>query len=165
MGWIFSETKSNCNDIEDTLNSYGYKTQAIHGDKDQSARNRAVAGFNNGSFNVLVATSVAARGMDFENIGLVINYDCPVTIDDYVHKIGRTGRKGKLGKAITFVDQKADASVLRGIVEILKSSEQIVPDEIFTYIGYENKHVQKRGGSRGGNREDNFRGGNRGGYH
>jgi ATP-dependent RNA helicase DDX3X len=158
---IFSETKSNCNDIEDTLNSYGYKTQAIHGDKDQSARNRAVAGFNNGSFNVLVATSVAARGMDFENIGLVINYDCPVTIDDYVHKIGRTGRKGKLGKAITFVDQKADASVLRGIVDILKSSEQIVPDEIFTYIGYENKHVQNRGGNKGGNRGDNFRGGNR----
>ena len=141
--------------------SYGFKARAIHGDKDQGARNRAVRGFNGGEFNVLVATSVAARGMDFENIGLVINYDCPVSIDDYVHKIGRTGRKGKLGKAVTFVDQRAVASVLRGIVEILKSSDQIVPDEIYTYIAYENKHVQ--GGKRGGNREDNFRGGNRGG--
>ena len=158
---IFSETKSNCNDIEDLLMSYGFKARAIHGDKDQAARNRAVRGFNGGEFNVLVATSVAARGMDFENIGLVINYDCPVSIDDYVHKIGRTGRKGKLGKAVTFVDQRAVASVLRGIVEILKSSDQIVPDEIYTYIAYENKHVQ--GGKRGGNREDNFRGGNRGG--
>jgi superfamily II DNA/RNA helicase len=164
---IFSETKSQCDYIEDTLNSYGYRARAIHGDKDQSVRTSCVKGFNKGDFKVLVATSVAARGMDFDNIGLVINYDCPNTIDDYVHKIGRTGRKGKLGKAITFVDQKSDAFVLKGIVEILKSTDQIIPDEIHDYINLGYKSTQKGGGQKrnndfSGNRDGN-RGGNKGG--
>jgi ATP-dependent RNA helicase RhlE len=100
---IFCETKSFVQRLCDDLNDNGVKADAIHGDKSQPQRQRALRKFKENNVQVLVATDVAARGLDIPNVSHVINYDTPRAYDDYVHRIGRTGRAGKLGKAITFV--------------------------------------------------------------
>ena len=100
---IFCETKSFVQRLSDDLNDHGVKTEAIHGDKSQPQRQKALRRFKDNAVQVLVATDVAARGLDIPNVSHVINYDTPRAYEDYVHRIGRTGRAGKLGKAITFV--------------------------------------------------------------
>ena len=86
-----------------TLTEKGFRADSIHGDKNQSARQRALGKFKKDEIQILVATDVAARGLDIPDVTHVINYDIPATYDDYVHRIGRTGRGGKKGKALTFV--------------------------------------------------------------
>lgn len=81
----------------------GISSRAIHGDKNQGQRNRAIRQFKNNEANVLVATDVAARGLNIPNVSHVINYDTPQSYDDYIHRIGRTGSSGKSGSALTFV--------------------------------------------------------------
>lgn len=100
---IFCETKSFVQRLSDDLNDAGVKTDAIHGDKTQPQRQRALRKFKENQVQVLVATDVAARGLDIPNVSHVINYDTPRVYEDYVHRIGRTGRAGKMGNAITFV--------------------------------------------------------------
>jgi superfamily II DNA/RNA helicase len=100
---VFGETKFGVQRLSDALNGEGLSTAAIHGNKSQSQRERALRSFKNGEVNVLIATDVAARGLDVPNVTHVINFDQPQTYDDYVHRIGRTGRAGKAGKALTFV--------------------------------------------------------------
>lgn len=100
---IFGETKYGVQRLSDSLNKNGLSSEAIHGNKSQSQRDRALKNFKNHSVNVLVATDVAARGLDIPNVSHVINYDIPKTYDDYVHRIGRTGRAGKAGTALTFI--------------------------------------------------------------
>ncbi|HEY0965680.1 MAG TPA: C-terminal helicase domain-containing protein, partial [Candidatus Saccharimonadales bacterium] len=89
--------------LSDKLEKHGISSQAIHGNKSQGQRTRALRAFANDEATVLVATDVAARGLDIPNVSHVINYDTPQTYDDYVHRIGRTGRGGKSGKALTFI--------------------------------------------------------------
>ncbi len=100
---IFGRTKRNVDSVVKQLLSRGFNADALHGDKTQSARTRALKRFMRDEVNILVATDVAARGLDIPNITHVINYDIPETYDDYVHRIGRTGRGDKSGKAYTFV--------------------------------------------------------------
>lgn len=100
---IFGETKHGVQRLSDSLSGAGVASQAIHGNKSQSQRTRALQDFKNSKARVLVATDVAARGLDIPNVSHVINYDVPQTYDDYVHRIGRTGRAGKTGTAWTFV--------------------------------------------------------------
>ncbi len=100
---IFVETKREVDRITKELNSYKYKVGLIHGDRRQRERERTLKDFKDGVTNVLVATDVAARGIDVKDVSQVINFTVPQTHDDYVHRIGRTGRAGKLGKAFTFV--------------------------------------------------------------
>ncbi len=100
---IFCETKSFVQQLCDNLNELGVKAEAIHGDKSQPHRQRALRKFKDNVVQVLVATDVAARGLDIPNVSHVINYDTPRAYEDYVHRIGRTGRAGKLGKAYTFI--------------------------------------------------------------
>lgn len=102
---IFGETKFGVQRLSDALNSQGLSTIAIHGNKNQSQRDRALRSFKQGEFRALVATDVAARGLDVPDVTHVINFDQPKTYDDYVHRIGRTGRAGKSGKAFTFVSR------------------------------------------------------------
>ena len=102
---IFSETKRDVEKLAKNLISEGFKAESIHGDKRQSQRQRALTMFRNNDINILVATDVAARGLDIKDISLVVNYTVPQTYDDYVHRIGRTGRGDSLGKALTFVDK------------------------------------------------------------
>lgn len=107
---VFCETKHFSNKLTKILNDKGTKADAIHGNKSQSQRQRALKKFKDGHVDVLVATDVAARGIDVDNVSHVINFDQPHTYDDYTHRIGRTGRGDKTGNAITFVEGKAPAS-------------------------------------------------------
>jgi ATP-dependent RNA helicase RhlE len=100
---IFGRTKHGVEKLTEILNTRGFKAESIHGNKNQSARQRALKTFKEGKSQVLVATDVAARGLDISGVSHVINFDIPATYEDYVHRIGRTGRAGKKGKAYTFV--------------------------------------------------------------
>jgi len=101
---LFDETKHKVNRLCGKLNKVGIKADQIQGNKSQNARQRALNSFKKGQIQVLVATDVAARGIDVEDVSHVINYERPVTFESYIHRIGRTGRAGNLGKAFTFVD-------------------------------------------------------------
>jgi superfamily II DNA/RNA helicase len=100
---VFGRTKYGVEKLSKALIQRGYKAESIHGDKNQSRRRRAIDSFKLGQVRILVATDVAARGLDIDNVSHVINYDIPATYDDYVHRIGRTGRGKKKGEALTFI--------------------------------------------------------------
>ncbi len=102
-GIIFCGTKMMCDELADHLKARGYSSDKLHGDISQQMRERVVAKFRKRGFEFLVATDVAARGLDVDDIEVVFNYDLPQDAEDYVHRIGRTGRAGKTGRAITFV--------------------------------------------------------------
>jgi superfamily II DNA/RNA helicase len=102
---VFSRTKHGADKISRSLYKMGHKVDAIHGDKSQSKREQVLRKFKTDNINVLVATDVAARGIDVKDISHVINYDEPETYQDYIHRIGRTGRGGKTGVALTFVQR------------------------------------------------------------
>ncbi len=101
---IFTETKRDVEKLSISLFKDGYKSVSIHGDKKQSQRQRSLLSFRNDQCKILIATDVAARGLDINNISHVINYTVPRTYDDYIHRIGRTGRALKFGQALTFID-------------------------------------------------------------
>ena len=101
---IFGRTKHGVEKLSKALIAKGFKAESIHGDKNHSQRQRALKGFKENQVQILVATDVAARGLDIPDVSHVINFDIPATYDDYVHRIGRTGRANKKGKALTFVD-------------------------------------------------------------
>lgn len=100
---VFGRTKHGVEKLSQTLNKAGLKTESIHGNKSHGQRQRALRNFKEGKVTALIATDVAARGLDISGVSHVINYDLPETYDDYVHRIGRTGRGEKKGKALTFV--------------------------------------------------------------
>ncbi len=116
---IFCRTKKNVNDLSNALNSRGYAVGHIHGDLDQHQRSRVMKSFRDGHLDLLVATDVAARGIDVQNISHVINYDCPQDPESYVHRIGRTGRAGRKGVAITLI-QPMEIPLLRTIQRLVK---------------------------------------------
>jgi ATP-dependent RNA helicase RhlE len=103
---LFDETKRGVNKLAQQLIKAGIPADQIHGNKSQNARQSALKAFKDGRVNVLVATDVAARGIDVDNIALVINYQVPNSLDTYIHRIGRSGRAGKTGRAITFVSKQ-----------------------------------------------------------
>jgi ATP-dependent RNA helicase DeaD len=105
LALVFCSTKKMVDQLAHKLRAYGYSADAIHGDLTQAARDKVMQKFRSGKLRVLIATDVAARGLDIEGITHVINYDIPENPEDYVHRIGRTARAGKEGKAITFVSQ------------------------------------------------------------
>ncbi|MEE8206568.1 MAG: DEAD/DEAH box helicase, partial [Nitrospinaceae bacterium] len=100
---IFARTKARTDRVARHLQKYGHSVTRLHGDRTQGQRNSAVAGFRDGRFRILVATDIAARGIDISHIANVINYDLPHVPEDYVHRIGRTARAGAEGQAISFV--------------------------------------------------------------
>lgn len=101
---IFGRTKHGVEKLSVMLSDRGFKAESIHGDKNHSQRQRALSQFKDNRSQILVATDVAARGLDIPNVSHVINYELPSTYEDYIHRIGRTGRAGKTGKALTFVE-------------------------------------------------------------
>lgn len=100
---VFGETKYGVQKLADSLTKAGMPAEAIHGNKSQPQRQRALKAFKDGKVGILVATDVAARGLDIPNVSHVINFDQPNNYEDYIHRIGRTGRAGKRGKALTFI--------------------------------------------------------------
>jgi ATP-dependent RNA helicase RhlE len=117
---VFSRTKHGADRISKKLEKLGHDADVIHGDRSQSQRTAALKGFANGKHRVLVATDVAARGIDVSDIAHVVNYDLPNASEDFVHRIGRTGRAGKKGVATTFVmpQEKSDARKLERDLKI-----------------------------------------------
>ena len=122
---VFSRTKHGANRLARYLDNYGIKSAAIHGNKSQGARTRALADFKKGGVQVLVATDIAARGLDIDQLPHVVNFDLPNVPEDYVHRIGRTGRAGATGEAVSLVS--ADEFKLLSDIEQL--IQQILPRE------------------------------------
>lgn len=115
---IFSRTKHLADRIAKTLNSRQLNCQAIHGNKSQSARQNALSNFKSGKIRIIVATDIASRGIDINNLGLVINYDLPDVPETYVHRIGRTGRAGNSGLSYTFCT-KEENGLLKNIQKLI----------------------------------------------
>lgn len=125
---VFAKTKHGCNRLAEYLDEAGLPSAAIHGNKSQNARQKALNDFKEGKIRILVATDVAARGLDIPNLPLVINYDLPNIPEDYVHRIGRTGRNGSTGEALSLLAPE-EGGLLKQIQNVLKApvEMQIVP--------------------------------------
>ncbi|KAK9808388.1 hypothetical protein WJX73_010064 [Symbiochloris irregularis] len=160
---IFCSTKRMCDQLASNLRSFG--ATAIHGDKKQQERDWVLASFREGRMPIMVATDVAARGLDVADVAAVINFDFPNGIDDYVHRIGRTGRAGALGEAYTFFSA-ADSKHAKDLARVMREAGQIVPPELEAMQsfggggGYGNQRYRSGGGGGGGR----FGGGGGGGY-
>ncbi len=161
---IFTSTKRHCDVLAEDLYAAGHKTAALHGDMTQGARNRTLTKLRQGDVKVLVATDVAARGIDINGISHVINYDLPKFAEDYVHRIGRTGRAGKTGIAISFASNM-DRHILRKIEQFTGNRMEPAVVE-----GFEPKRAMKMDGpgngrsDRGDIRRDAHKPGGRGGF-
>jgi len=117
---VFVETKRNADYIAAYCAGKGFSTTSIHGDREQREREEALRDFKSGRMRVLVATAVAARGLDIKNVAHVVNFDLPKSVDEYVHRIGRTGRVGNKGKATSFYDEEQDRAIAGDLVQVLK---------------------------------------------
>ncbi|WMJ73868.1 DEAD/DEAH box helicase [Cytophagaceae bacterium ABcell3] len=130
---VFSRTKRGADRITKDLNKAGVSAEAIHGDKSQNARQRALGNFKDKKIRVLVATDIAARGIDIEKLPFVINYDLPNEPETYVHRIGRTGRAGADGKAISFCDGEEKA-YLKDINKLIGLTIPVVTEHPFSDV-------------------------------
>lgn len=130
---IFVDRQEAADTLLRDLMRKGYPCLSIHGGKDQIDRDSAIDDFKNGVVPVLIATSVAARGLDVKQLKLVINYDCPNHYEDYVHRVGRTGRAGTKGTAVTFISPDQDRYAV-DICKALKLSGQKVPDDVQSMV-------------------------------
>nr|XP_002131481.1 ATP-dependent RNA helicase DDX3Y isoform X1 [Ciona intestinalis] len=166
---IFTETKKGADALDEFLYTRKYKSTSIHGDRTQREREEALLAFRTGEYPILVATAVAARGLDIPNVRHVINFDLPSDVDEYVHRIGRTGRVGNIGLATSFFNNK-NVNIVKDLVDLLIEASQEVPPWLenmaLTYqkgkprssgkrfsAGFgsrDYRQQQNRGGSRGG---------------
>jgi ATP-dependent RNA helicase DDX46/PRP5 len=126
---IFVERQESADALLQELMRKGYPCMSIHGGKDQIDRDSTIEDFKAGIFPVLIATSVAARGLDVKQLKLVVNYDAPNHMEDYVHRVGRTGRAGNTGTAVTFITEEQDRYAV-DIAKALKQSGQEVPEPV-----------------------------------
>jgi ATP-dependent RNA helicase RhlE len=138
---IFTRTKHGANKVAKDLTNYGIQTEAIHGNKSQSARQKALNNFKTGLTRVLVATDIAARGIDVDDLSHVINYELPNIAETYVHRIGRTGRAGAKGIAVSFCDLEEKA-YLRDIQKLVTSEIALIRDHAF--VGDKNNHIVEK---------------------
>ncbi|XP_078220396.1 ATP-dependent RNA helicase DDX3Y [Callithrix jacchus] len=141
---VFVVTKKEVDSLEEFLYHEGYACTSIHGDRSQRAREEALRQFRSGKSPILVATAVAARGLDISNVRHVINFDLPSDIEEYVHRIGRTGRAGNLGLATSFFNEK-NVNIAKDLLDLLVEAKQEVPSWLES-VAY--KHHYK-GGNRG----------------
>lgn len=152
---VFCETKKLADHLEEFLYQSGYATASIHGDRNQQEREAALEAFKSGKVQILVATDVAARGLDISAVRHVINYDLPHDIDDYVHRIGRTGRAGHDGYATAFINEK-NVNLVSDLLVVLEECGQYCDSWL---VEMSNKYG--RGGSRPRRGAGGFYGGNR----
>ncbi|KAL1219758.1 DEAD-box ATP-dependent RNA helicase 42 [Cardamine amara subsp. amara] len=126
---IFVQSQEKCDALFRDLIKHGYPCLSLHGGKDQTDRESTISDFKSNVCNLLIATSVAARGLDVKELELVVNFDAPNHYEDYVHRVGRTGRAGRKGCAVTFISEE-DAKYAPDLVKALELSEQPVPDDL-----------------------------------
>jgi len=134
---VFAEKKQDVDAIHEYLLLKGVEAVAIHGGKDQEERTASIEQFRNKDKDVLVATDIASKGLDFPNIQHVLNYDMPEDIENYVHRIGRTGRNGQKGIATTFINKSSEDSILLDLKHLLIEAKQKVPDFLAAIEGDE----------------------------
>jgi ATP-dependent RNA helicase RhlE len=161
---IFTRTKHGANRLTQQLEGAGIQAAAIHGNKSQAARVKALDMFKRGQVTCLVATEVAARGLDIKELPQVVNYELPNVPEDYVHRIGRTGRAGAAGEAISLVSSD-ESGLLRDIERVLRRSIPTLPTPVFKIV--ESAAAPSGGGNRdfGGDRPQGNRShGNRGSH-
>jgi ATP-dependent RNA helicase DDX23/PRP28 len=126
---VFVNQKKAVDVLAKSLDNSGYRVCSLHGGKSQEQREWAMASFKEGRYDILVATDVAGRGLDVEGVQQVVNFDMPKTIEDYTHRIGRTGRAGMKGLAASLVTPE-DSDIFYDLCQFLKTSNQIVPPEL-----------------------------------
>ncbi|CAN1277871.1 DEAD-box ATP-dependent RNA helicase 37 [Linum perenne] len=152
---VFVETKKGADSLEYWLCQNGFPATTIHGDRSQQERELALRSFKSGRTPILVATDVAARGLDIPHVAHVVNFDLPNDIDDYVHRIGRTGRAGKSGLATAFFNDN-NGSLARSLVELMQEANQEVPAWLVRYASrasYGGGKNRRSGGGRFGGRD------------
>ncbi|WVZ22290.1 hypothetical protein V8G54_000834 [Vigna mungo] len=157
---VFVETKKGADSLEHWLCLNGFPATTIHGDRSQQERELALRSFKSGNTPILVATDVAARGLDIPHVAHVVNFDLPNDIDDYVHRIGRTGRAGKKGLATAFFNDN-NSSLARALADLMQEANQEVPAWLSRYAarsygGGRNRRSGGRFGSRDFRREGSF---------
>ena len=128
---VFTRTKHGANRLTKQLTTDGVSATAIHGNKSQSARTKALADFKRGKVSTLVATDIAARGLDIDRLPHVVNFDMPAIAEDYIHRIGRTGRAGESGKALSLVSAD-ERGLLTQVERLLKRKIEVEQIEGFT---------------------------------
>uniref|UniRef100_A0A4W4EY80 RNA helicase n=1 Tax=Electrophorus electricus TaxID=8005 RepID=A0A4W4EY80_ELEEL len=141
---VFVETKKGADALEDFLYREGYACTSIHGDRSQRDREEALHQFRSGRCPIMVATAVAARGLDICNVKHVINFDLPSDIEEYVHRIGRTGRVGNLGLATSFYNDK-NSNITKDLLDILVEAKQEVPSWLES-LAFEHQHKSSNRG-------------------
>jgi superfamily II DNA/RNA helicase len=129
---IFCQTKRGCDDLANALKREKFNSISIHGDKTQSQRDYIMRQFKAGRFNILVATDLAARGLDVHDIYYVVNYDFPNQLEDYIHRVGRTGRAGRKGVSYTFFTRENQRHA-SGLIDVLIETDQKVPPELYRF--------------------------------
>nr|GLL31739.1 DEAD-box ATP-dependent RNA helicase 37-like [Ipomoea trifida] len=151
---IFVETKKGADSLEHWLYLNGFPATSIHGDRTQQEREYALRSFKSGKTPILVATDVAARGLDIPHVAHVINFDLPNDIDDYVHRIGRTGRAGKTGLATAFFNEN-NSSIAKPLADLMQEANQEVPAWLsrFAALSFSYGGKNRRGGNRFGGRD------------
>lgn len=127
---VFVGRKSVADDISSELALNNISCSCMHGDRDQEDRERALADIKSGFVKLIIATDVASRGLDIDDITYILNYDFPSNAEEYVHRVGRTGRAGRTGKSITFFTRE-DWRHAQELIDILSKSESIIPDELY----------------------------------
>lgn len=156
LSLVFTRTKHSAKNLAKKLNQEGLNADSIHGNKSQNAREKTLDRYRNGAINILVATDVAARGIDVKNITLVVNFDLPMEPDAYVHRIGRTARAGESGQAISFCSQE-EVALLRQVERLIKKPVPISRDPLYHQQDIEDLHLSnrpvKKPAQGGGNRQ------------
>merc|ERR1719181_2492638 len=140
---IFAGTKRGCDDLTRQMRQDGFPALSIHGDKEQKERDWVLSEFRSGRNPILIATDVAARGLDVKDVKVVINFDFPNNVEDYVHRIGRTGRAGQKGTAYSFICEKIGKNA-RDLINILEEAKQNIPPRLYDMTRFSG------GGGRGG---------------
>ncbi|KAL0436737.1 UNVERIFIED_CONTAM: DEAD-box ATP-dependent RNA helicase 37 [Sesamum radiatum] len=146
---VFVETKKGADSLENWLCVNGFPATSIHGDRTQQEREYALRSFKSGKTPILVATDVAARGLDIPHVAHVVNFDLPNDIDDYVHRIGRTGRAGKSGLATAFFNEN-NSSLARPLADLMQEANQEVPAWLSRFAARSSYGRNRRGGGAGG---------------
>merc|ERR1719424_1249477 len=157
---VFVNTKRSADTLEQEFYQLGFPASSVHGDKDQRQRERALGAFKSGQINVIIGTDVLGRGIDVPEVAHVINYDAPADIEDYTHRIGRTGRAGHQGLATTMINDR-DGGLARDLHDMLMKSNQEAPDWLMGMRGGSSK--SRYGGGKGGGGGGGGKGGGGGG--
>ncbi|KNC46904.1 ATP-dependent RNA helicase dbp2 [Thecamonas trahens ATCC 50062] len=148
---IFANTKRMVDDLTRDMRSSGIRALGLHGGKEQAEREFVLGSFKSGEAPIMIGTDVVGRGIDVDNIAVVINYDLPTNIEDYIHRIGRTGRAGNKGTAYAFFDPDNDSKAARPLLKILEDAEQEIPPALRDVA------ASSRGRGGGGRRRGGYR--------